>query len=274
MYPDPPTAKGGAGTSARSKESVSATRRTSPTSSAGDDDEDTEQESTKLETILDEEEPEETAQERSTPMPHRSLSMTTTNVQQMTMRQPSETPSAEGTKSSSPSGSTATPSSMGTIQFPSAEFPFHLGTNPDWSHLPHQFQICLSYFVENITHYHYCLPGDADNFFKTTLPSMAIQHEPLLNAVVGFSAYHMTLQNPQGKLQDFLQYYNRSVTLLLEFLQRRERHNVATLLTILQLATIEVSLPLVSGTMEDSLTPCIGVSRRLGQSYGAPESGV
>lgn len=91
-----------------------------------------------------------------------------------------------------------------------------------------------------MTNFHYCIPHDSDEFFKTIFPSAALRHEPLLNALVGFSAYHLTLQDPNGKLQDFLQYYNRSVTLLLGTLKRKEKHTVATLLTILQLATIEV----------------------------------
>jgi len=70
---------------------------------------------------------------------------------------------------------------------------------------------------------------------------MAIRDEALLYAVVGFAAYHYTLRNSSGKMKEFLQYYNRSVTLLLGFLKRKEKHTAATLLTILQLATIEVS---------------------------------
>lgn len=86
--------------------------------------------------------------------------------------------------------------------------------------------------------------NDIDNFFGLILPSLAVQsgNEALLNAVVGFAAYHRTAQNPNGRIQDFLQYYNKSVTLLLNCLKRREKQNTATLLTILQLATIEVNL--------------------------------
>ncbi|CAM1511443.1 Fc.00g089560.m01.CDS01 [Cosmosporella sp. VM-42] len=236
VYPDPPTSKGSSGASTKSKESTSSAQTSSP-SSNGDEEEDFEQE-VKLETILDEDEPDEQSQSSSTSAMPRRLSMTTSQVQQLAGRQTSETPSREGTKSSSPSVSTTTPSSLIAAAYPSAEFPVDLG-RADWSHLPSEFQHCLAHFVDNMTHYHYCLPSDADDFFRTILPSVAVKHEPLLNALVGFSAYHLTLQNPNGKLQDFLQYYNRSVTLLLEFLKRKEKHNVATLLTILQLATIE-----------------------------------
>ncbi len=82
--------------------------------------------------------------------------------------------------------------------------------------------------------------NDSDDFFRNILPSMAVRNEALLYAVVGFSSYHYTLRDPQGKMQLFLKYYNRSVTLLLGFLKRKEKHTPMTLLTILQLATIEV----------------------------------
>ncbi len=121
------------------------------------------------------------------------------------------------------------------------DFPFPAsGTQPDWSFLPHELQFYLQYFCENITHYHYCIVDDSDDFFRTGLVSLAIRNEPLLYAVVGFAAYHHTLNSANGRIMEFLQYYNRSVTLLLAFLKKKEKHNVATLLTILQLATIEV----------------------------------
>lgn len=111
----------------------------------------------------------------------------------------------------------------------------------DWSHLPPDYQHYLSYFVENITSFHYSISHDEENFFGRILPCLAVHHEPLLNAVVGFSAYHLTLRNPNGKLQEFLKYYNRSVTLLLESINTKQMNNVLTLVTILQLLTIEAS---------------------------------
>lgn len=70
--------------------------------------------------------------------------------------------------------------------------------------------------------------------------SEAGKNESLLNVIVAFSAYLSTVRNPDGKIKDFLQYYNRSVTLLLDALKRKDTHNIPTLLTILQLSTIEV----------------------------------
>lgn len=112
---------------------------------------------------------------------------------------------------------------------------------PDWTHLPTDFRIHLDYYVENITHWVYGVHRDLQDFYHTTFISLALRSEPLLYAVVGFAAYKRMLHDPKGKLQDFLQYYTHSVTLLLGSLQRREaKYDVATLLTILQLATLEV----------------------------------
>ncbi|KAF7553079.1 hypothetical protein G7046_g7205 [Stylonectria norvegica] len=238
VYPDPPASKGSSGTGSKSKDSASSTQQGSPSSSNGEEDDELEQDA-KLETIHDEEEPDEESQASYMPTTSRRPSTTVSSFQQSGGGQHSETASGEVTKSSSPSASTATTNSLTTAAQTSSELPHSVQGKADWSHLPSEFQTCLSHFVENMTHYHYCLPSDADDFFKTILPGVALQHEPLLNALVGFSAYHLTLKNPDGKLQDFLQYYNRSVTLLLGLLKRKEKHNVATLLTILQLATIE-----------------------------------
>ncbi|KAM0277106.1 hypothetical protein ACHAQH_006050 [Verticillium albo-atrum] len=98
----------------------------------------------------------------------------------------------------------------------------------------------MDYFYKHMNHHNYCIVHDGDDFFHGILPNFALQNEALLNAVVGFSAYLYSLErNPEGKMWEFLQYYNRSVTLLLGSLKRKERPDIGTLLTILQLATIE-----------------------------------
>ena len=201
---------------------------------------------TRLDTILDEEEEDEpdfASQTTSRAMSGLRRGSTTSSLSLRKLasgtRQSSETPSLEGTKSSSPSTGTTSSLTPATYQF--QDYPSQAGTGkPDWSHLPPDFQFYLNYFCENITHYHYCIVQDSDDFFRTILPNIALRSEALLYAVVGFAAYHHTLQNPNGKIHEFLQYYNRSVTLLLGFLTRKEKHNLGTLLTILQLATIEV----------------------------------
>lgn len=243
VYPDPPASKG-AGQSTRSKDGTSATQHTSPTSSNEDEDEDEEEEygqETRLDTIPDENEPDQKLDQMSTARIPRSWSVTSSNVQRLSGRQGSETPSQEGNKSSSPSASTVTTASFTTAAYQSSDYSIPPTGRPDWSQLSGDFQQYLNCYVENMTHFHYCMGTDHDDFFKSTLLHLAVRNEPLLNAVAGFSAYHATLQNPNGKVRDFLQYYNKSVTLLLGVLKRKEKHNVATLLTILQLATIEVS---------------------------------
>ncbi|KAM0493047.1 hypothetical protein ACHAPB_008628 [Verticillium nonalfalfae] len=94
----------------------------------------------------------------------------------------------------------------------------------------------------HMDHHNYCIVHDGDNFFHGILPNFALQNEALLNAIVGFSAYLYSLEhNPNGKMWEFLQYYNRGVTLLLASLKRKEKPDIGTLLTILQLATIEMT---------------------------------
>lgn len=79
---------------------------------------------------------------------------------------------------------------------------------------------------------------DGKGFLNKTLIEVALRFEPLLYAVVGFAAYHFTLSKPDGKLEDFLGYYQKSVSLLRETI--KQKPNLATIMTILQLATIEV----------------------------------
>ncbi len=160
-------------------------------------------------------------------------------------RQGSETPSYDGNKSSSPAlssgvaaGASAQTPGGGLPQFPDVSTV--TAARPDWTFLPHELQFYLGYFHDHITHYHYCMVSDAEDFFRSALGGFAVRNEALLYAVVGFSAYHHAMTNPNGRIHEFLQYYSRSVTLLLECLKKKEKYSVGTLLAILQLATIEV----------------------------------
>ncbi|KAI0490010.1 hypothetical protein F4859DRAFT_501634 [Xylaria cf. heliscus] len=240
VYPDPPAAKGST-SSSTSKEAASTSQEASPESSL-DDVDDLEKES-RLESIPDEEEPSEYSPQhpRSTKGLRREPSVSVLNLPRIGNRQNSETPSLEGTKSSSPSISTGTSVSFtSTIQTSDAALQ-PTTTNPEWSHLHKELQYYLGYFCENITHFSYGMPNDPDGFFKSILPSLAIRegNDALLYALVGFAAYHSTLRHPHGKIEDFLGYYNKSVTMLLNSLKRGEKQNLSSLLTILQLATIE-----------------------------------
>ncbi|VUC27217.1 unnamed protein product [Clonostachys rosea] len=220
VYPDLPSSKGSGGQSSRNKSTSSSATPASPLSSTGEGDEDTEPKS-RLETIYDENEPAESWFPNS--------SQTTRS------RQDSETPSQDDNKSVSPAASS---SFLGT-PLPPIDSSLTSEGRPDWSHLPADFQYYLDWFDKNVTYFHYGVNNDVEDFFKTTLPVLAAQNEALLNALVGFAAYQATLQDPNGKLQDFLRYYNRSVTLLLTSFRRKEKNSIATLVTILQLGSIE-----------------------------------
>ena len=159
-------------------------------------------------------------------------------------RNSSETPSLVQDKASSP-----TPSSEGSTGYATyqslvdASLPgqsTRTGDKADWASLPQDLRFYLTYFQQNITHLHYSLKYDPDDFMRTRYLDIALQNEALLYAVVGFSAFQRTLRNPHGKIQDFLQYYNKSVSLLLKSLKGGERHSHGTILAMLQLATIEV----------------------------------
>jgi hypothetical protein len=133
---------------------------------------------------------------------------------------------------------TAGTSRIKMSSFPSVSDSENLRSN--WSHLPPDLQFYLAYFYQNITHLHYSLKFDSGDFLRMRFLDAALRNEALLNAVVGFSAFQRTLHNPDGKINDFLQYYNKAVSLLLLSLKKGERHSNAMILTILQLATIEV----------------------------------
>ena len=108
-----------------------------------------------------------------------------------------------------------------------------------WSHLPSDLQTHLD-FHQQLTYHYWFFKHDATYFLHTIMVEHALTYDPLLYAVIGFAAFHKTLRDHEGKIQDFLGYYNKSVTLLRRSLADRQKHTDATLLTILQLATFEV----------------------------------
>jgi hypothetical protein len=110
------------------------------------------------------------------------------------------------------------------------------------SELSEDIQFYLRYHKEHLNYHHYFLRFESVEFVKTTLLDHALSYEPLLYAVVGFAAWHHTLGQADGKLNDFLQYYHRSLTLLRESLASKKKRGEGMLLTILQLATFEVCL--------------------------------
>jgi hypothetical protein len=175
-----------------------------------------------------------------------SISQASTDHKSAT-RTPSETPSLMQDKSCA----SPTPSTEGSVGYSvyqgmgrqgKSSISSASGSNlrSDWSHLPPDLQFYLTYFYENLTHCHYSLKLDSGNFLRTRFLDAALRNDALLHAVVGFSAFQRTLHNPAGRIQDFLQYYNKSVSLLLNSLRKGHKRDIGTLLAVLQLATIEV----------------------------------
>jgi hypothetical protein len=108
-----------------------------------------------------------------------------------------------------------------------------------WTHLPRDLQYYLNYFSQRLNCHHLFFKHDANHFVHSILIEHALRYSPLLYAVVGFAAFHLTVAR-NGKIQDFLGYYNKSVSLLRKSLFANETHTDATMLTVLQLATFEV----------------------------------
>ena len=91
-----------------------------------------------------------------------------------------------------------------------------------------------------MNHHHYFFRSRSEEFLHVTLIQQAVSYRPLLYAVCCFAAYHEALSVEGSDIRDFLDLYNKSITLLLKSLQVQQSHTVATLLTTLQLATFEV----------------------------------
>lgn len=109
-----------------------------------------------------------------------------------------------------------------------------------WAHLPADCQFYLDYHRNHLDHHAYFFRHRCDYFLHNILPTLALMYEPLLFSVVGFAAFQMALKKPGGKIEDFLDYYNRSVTGLRRSLAGGEPHSETMILTVLQLATFEV----------------------------------
>lgn len=85
-----------------------------------------------------------------------------------------------------------------------------------------------------MNYHYYQFKHEAEYSVQTTLVEQAKQYELLLCAVVGFAAFLHTVKRYHGQIQDFLEYYKKSVSLLRQSLAAGEPHTDATMLTILQ----------------------------------------
>ncbi|KAK1025530.1 hypothetical protein LTR33_017732, partial [Friedmanniomyces endolithicus] len=116
----------------------------------------------------------------------------------------------------------------------------NISQNARWASLPREVKPYLRYHRDCMSYHHYGFKYDAGDFLKTTYLEIAVNDDSaaLLYGIVAFAAYHHALTHQTDIISRFLAYYNQSIMLLQQALKKK-RHNVATLLTILQLATIE-----------------------------------
>lgn len=107
-----------------------------------------------------------------------------------------------------------------------------------WAHLPNDIQFFLTFYKNRITCYHYLIKLDYSRFFQTTFLDYVVQNESLMYAVVAFAAFRASVTNRTTAFQTFVEYYDKAVSSLRASLVKDP--DVATLLTILQLASFEV----------------------------------
>jgi hypothetical protein len=110
-----------------------------------------------------------------------------------------------------------------------------------WASLPDDIKFYLNFHKERITYHHYHFKFDDTDFIHSTMIDIALRDTSpaLLSGIVAFAAYHHSFAQKNIKQSMFLEYYNRSITALFQLVASK-RHDFATLLAILQLATIEV----------------------------------
>ena len=144
---------------------------------------------------------------------------------------------------------------------------------PNVSHLESNHRFYLEYYLTNISHHHYGLMSDGYGILSYTLLHQALDYDPLLYAMLGFSAYMHTVANTEGDLQDFLPFYSKSLSLLRQELSNDKKPSVAVLLTILQLTLLEVCKHFASASSL-ILILALGISGGLGKPAWSSESGV
>lgn len=161
------------------------------------------------------------------------------------LRDSSHTPASVLDQSTSPSteaSSTVPPAVRQPLsRRSSAQTTKTAATTRNPTQMPKDVQFYLSYFKEHMTHHHYSLKRDSHNFLKGDFLNYAMKYEPLKYAVVGYAAYFHTISQPDGRMSTFLQFYNESVSRLRLSITKNKKQGLATFLTILQLASIEVS---------------------------------
>lgn len=236
--------------SSSSKKLKNTDSRSRSTRSPGTDQEEKETSPvTGLQTIKDESEDEALPSEVSETRPKLDR-LRTNSTQSLTRkqkwRQHSEASAASSaSKEKATTPSTDTSSLHSRSETPSSSLPPNaplstaISRASRWADRRADIQKYLSYHDTHITFYHYFLKFDGEDFIHTELIDLALTYEPLLYAVVAFSAYHHTLKQNEGQIATFLAYYSKSLTLLMKSLGKGVKPTEATLLTVLQLTTFE-----------------------------------
>ncbi|CEJ60701.1 Putative Zn(II)2Cys6 transcription factor [Penicillium brasilianum] len=157
------------------------------------------------------------------------------SLRKRSIKQPSEAGSFHLEPSSSPSTESSRFESMSVRSASISQSTLDLLNN---SRLSDDIRFYLDFHQQFISHEHFFLRQGSAHFIHHSIIELALGYEPLLYALVGFSAYHHTLQGG-GKLYAFLKYYNKALTLLRKSLESGEGHSEATLCTVLVLTTFE-----------------------------------
>lgn len=236
VYPSPttPSSKAGARAAARSRGARPPSQESDSSGRVGSEDVHT------LEPIIDEEEP-ESAGTTSRPSPtsvasssHLDLRKTQSgqSLRKRRLKQASE--------SSQDQGSSPSTEGLESMSVRSASIGHSISDLLNSTRFSDDIRFYLNFYQEFISHNHFFLRQSSSRFIHHSIIELALGYEPLLYALVGFSAYHHTLQIPGGKLHTFLRYYNKALVLLRKSLGSGEEHTEATLCTVLMLTTFEV----------------------------------
>ena len=199
-----------------------------------------------LEPILDEDESHSSAGQASRPSPSSSSSQTRPDLHRsqsgQSLRKPSLTTVSESGSFTIDAGSSPSTESsrFESVSVRSASVTQSTTDMLNAARVPEDLRSYLNFHQEFITPGHFFLRRGSTTFIQHSIIELALQYEPLLYALVGFAAYHHTLQTPGGKLYTFLKYYNKALVLLRKSLGSGEEHNEATLCTVLVLTTFEV----------------------------------
>ncbi|KAI3127603.1 transcriptional regulator family: Fungal Specific TF [Penicillium roqueforti] len=246
VYPSPTASSSASSVPSKpSSRSTAKSRASRPHSHGSDSSSKVDSESlSPLHPIIDEEEPDSSVSESrpspasatTTSQPDLRKSQSAQSLRKHGARPASDTSSYIKEQSSSPSTGSPRFESVSVRSGSLGHSTTELLNN---ARLPDDLRFYLNFHQDFMTPPHFFLRHNSSYFIHHSLIELALQYEPLLYALVGFSAYHYSLHSPGGKLYTFLKYYNKALTLLRKSLSSGEEHSEATLCTVLVLTTFE-----------------------------------